>query len=630
MKIKFSISSKLLLLILPLVCLPILAVGYFSIHESAERVNRLVRQEEMVAVKAIADKINHIFYYCRMDLETISRLPVLEDYHIARAFRLEAESEFNYDNIVRLFKNFIIKTPNYFQIRYLDKQGRELIKVGKKDVFKEMKNQSEPDFFKKARDNGFEDIYVSDILESSSGKGLVIHWVKPIYSGWKEFAGAVVIDLDYEKIIDIVSKIHVGDGGYAFLVDQQGRNVAHPHFPPYEYDLKNSRDHSLRELLMDMMAGVSGWKHYTFEGVEKMAAFAFIPAMGWSLAVTIPSIELKKEAQAIQRRILQVVVLTLVLTVVGVTLLSYYLMRPVRNLVAATHHISKGDLSHEIPIRTRDELGDLTRSFNRMTKNLSRIQNELIRSEKLISLGRLSAGVAHEIRNPLNAMKGAIVFLRRKRSEDPLIREYTQLVSEEIDRLSNFVTEFLYFAKQSLPRPEPTDMKELILSTQNLFQKEAQERGIQFKNYLDPSIPLIHIDANQMGQVLVNLLINAMDAMPHGGSLIFSSSFRKNTGTDGSKRLIRIIIKDTGDGIAPEHIKNIFDPFFSTKESGTGLGLPLSLGIVENHGGKLNISSEPGGGTTVSVELPFHMCPKKWVTRPPCILGFFLLETISP
>lgn len=555
-------------------------------------------------VKATANKINHIFYYCRMDLETLSRLPVLEDYHIARSFRLEAETEFNYDNIVRLFNDFIVRTPVYFQIRYLNKDGRELIKVRKEGPVKELKKQSELNLFNNTGDKGFKDIYISEILESTSKKGLVLHYIKPIYSGWKEFAGAVVIDLDYGKIMDIVGNIQVGDRGYAFLIDQLGRNVAHPLVPPYRYDVENYSDRSLKELVRDMMAGGSGWKNYSFEGVNKVAAFAFIPTMGWSLAVTIPSVELKKEARAIRKRILQVVIITLLLTVVGVTLLSYYLMRPIRNLVTATNHISKGDLSHEIPVRTRDELGDLTRSFNRMTKNLSRIQNELIRSEKLISLGRLSAGVAHEIRNPLNAIKGAVVFLRRKRSRDTLIREYTQLISEEIDRLSSFVTDFLYFSKQSLPRPEPTDMNKLIFSTQNLFQKEAQERNIHFKNHLDAWVPLIHADANQLGQVLVNLLINAMDAMPHGGTLFFSSKLKKSTGAEDSKDLIRITIEDRGIGIAPENLKSIFDPFFSTKESGTGLGLPLSLGIVENHGGTIEISSQPDVGTTVWVELP--------------------------
>src|SRR3989339_1522816 len=107
MKLRFSISLKLLLLILPLVCLPIAIVGYSSIHASVERVNRLIRHEQMVEVRTSAQKINDVLYYCRLDLETISRLPVLEDYHIARSFRLDAEAEFNYENIINLFQDFI-------------------------------------------------------------------------------------------------------------------------------------------------------------------------------------------------------------------------------------------------------------------------------------------------------------------------------------------------------------------------------------------------------------------------------------------------------------------------------------------------------------------------------------------
>ena len=484
MKLKFSISLKLLLLILPLVCLPIAAVGYFSIHASVERVDRLVRQEEMVAVNATANRINDIFYYCRVDLETISRLPVLEDYHIARSFRLAVEAGFNYDNIVKIFQDFISRTPYYFQIRYIDRHGRELIKVRNEGAVTDMKDQSGQQFFQAARNLHSGDIHISDIRYSPFRKGFVIHYAEPIYSGWRELAGIVVIDLDYEKIIDIVKTIRVGDRGYAFLVDQFGRNIAHPLFEPFHYNLENYPDPSLKNLILDMMAGDSGWKSYFFQGERKVAAFAFIPLMNWSIAVTIPGDEFRKEAQAIQTRVIQVVVFTLLLTVTGVTLLSYYLMRPVRNLVTATNNIADGDLSQDIPVQSRDELGDLTRSFNRMVRNLSRTQDELVRSEKLISLGRLSAGVAHEIRNPLNAMKGAIVYLQRKRSKDPLIKEYTDLVSEEIDRLSQFVTEFLYFAKQSVPEMVPTDLNKLILTTLNLFQKQAEGKHIELHSLL--------------------------------------------------------------------------------------------------------------------------------------------------
>lgn len=604
MKFRFSISLKLLVLILPLICLPIATVGYFSFQASVDRVDRLVRQEQMVQVKATASEINDIFYYCRLDLETIAGLPVLEDYHHALAFRLSAEAEFNHDNIVRLFREFIARTPYYHQIRYIDRDGRERIKVNREGAVSDLQDRHGDALFLNARDIGKNKVFISNIVRASRDDGLFIHWAEAIFSGLREFTGIVVIDLDFRKIIRMVQQIQVEERGYAFLIDEIGRLIAHPRLQPFSLHLNNYPDESLKKMILEMMTGVSEWRSYTFEDEEKVAAFAPIPIMKWSLAVTIPKIVFRKEALAIRTRVMQAVGLTLLFAVAGVTLLAYYLLKPVRTLVGATKRIAAGDLGYEIPIQSTDELGDLTRSFNRMVKNLARTQDELVRSEKLISLGRLSAGVAHEIRNPLNAMKGAIVYLQRRRPDDPLVGEYTQLVSEEIDRLSLFVTEFLFFARQSEPKMVPTDINRLILSTQLLFEERARQSGIRFHNQLDPDLPLLAVDPHQIEQVIVNIVINAMDALPEGGDITFLSRLLKNSDAPKGSRQFRLTIQDNGTGIPDDQIKNVFDPFFSTKEDGTGLGLPLSLGIVENHGGRIRISSQAEIGTSVSIEWP--------------------------
>ncbi len=604
MKFRFSISLKLLVLILPLVCLPIALVGYFSFQASVDRVDRLVRHEQMVQVKASASEINEIFYYCRLDLETIASLPVLEDYHHARAFRLSAEAEFNHDNIARLFNDFVSRTPYYHQIRYIDRQGRELIKVNRNGLITDLRNRSSEAFFQQTRKLGKNDIRKSGIIRSAPDSGLVIHWTKPIFSALREFTGVVVIDMDYQKIIQLVQQIKIEERGYAFLIDETGRLIAHPRLEPFSLHLANYPDRSLTKMIREMMTGASEWRSYTFEGEEKVAAFAPIPIMKWSLAVTIPRVDFRKEALAIRTRVIQAVGLTLLFAVAGVTLLAYYLLKPVRTLVGATKRIAAGDLSHEIPIQSSDELGDLTRSFNRMVKNLARIQDELVHSEKLISLGRLSAGVAHEIRNPLNAMKGAIVYLQRRRNGDLLVEEYTRLVSEEIDRLSLFVTEFLYFARESEPKPVSTDINRLVLSTQQLFEERARESGIQFHNRLAADLPLLSVDPHQFEQVLLNVVINAMDALPEGGDITFSSRMLGSDTAPHESRRARLTIHDNGTGMPAGHIKNVFDPFFSTKDNGTGLGLPLSLGIVENHGGHIRLSSQEGVGTSVYIEWP--------------------------
>jgi signal transduction histidine kinase len=298
------------------------------------------------------------------------------------------------------------------------------------------------------------------------------------------------------------------------------------------------------------------------------------------------------------------VLVALFVTVAAVIVLSYNLIRPVRRLVTATERIAGGNLEQEIPVQSGDELGTLTRSFNRMVHKLKETQNELVRSEKLISLGRLSAGVAHEIRNPLNAMKGAIVLLQRRRPEDPLIAEYTPLILEEIERLNSFVSDFLYLAKESVPRLLPTNLNALIQNTLALLEEQLAAQGIHISRHLEAALPEAPVDLHQMEQVLINLLLNARDAMPDGGSLEITTRSLSGESPGPETDRVVITIKDTGTGIPAEHQRNIFDPFFSLKKGGTGLGLPITLGIVENHGGKLTLQSVLGEGTVVTLELP--------------------------
>lgn len=604
MKFAFSIYLKLLIFILPLVCLPIAILGFFSIRASEDRVNRLVHHEQMVKVEAAAERIKDIFSGCRLDLETIAGLPVMEEYQIARSFRLEAETQFNREKIGRLLKDFITRSSIYYQIRILDSLGWELIKVNADGRPTSELTHAHEDLIHSLYQTAPNQIYVSDILLSKPRKSYLMHWAIPIYSSWDRYLGGVVIDLDYEKIIQMVNAIRVGDQGYAFVIDGKGRVTGHPRYVPYEYSLETAPEPSLKALIEEMTTGTSGWKTYVHQRIDKVAAFAPVGFMGWSMAVTIPLDEFAKEARAIKIRVIQVGAIVLICAVLGVTLLAYYLLRPVRSLVAATNKIAQGDLNLTIPVQTRDELGDLTLSFNHMVRNLSRIQQELVRSEKLISLGRLSAGVAHEIRNPLNAIKGAIVHIQRRRQQDHLVTEYTQLISEEIDRLNTFVTEFLYFARQSKPKLVPTHVNQLIKATQKLFQEQTSQLKIRVHNKLDPHLPELLADPQQIEQVLVNVLINAMDALPEGGDIIFSSFVLKNQQPPYAPESIRIEIRDNGMGIAEEHLDTIFDPFFSTKEAGTGIGLPLSLSIVENHNGKMTVGPRLVSGIKVTIELP--------------------------
>jgi two-component system, NtrC family, sensor kinase len=603
MKIRLSISVKLLLFTIPLVSLPIALVGYFSYQTALGIVTRMSQEEQMLLVKGAADKIDTIFHSCKLDLEMISRIPFVGDYYLARIKGQVQEAEVNRKHLTQLFTYLLDRSPFYFQIRFFSREGTEMIRVLKDPRTASHRLNRDDGFYPEYKKFSKAPLFISDISFSSTRQGYVVYFAKPLAPSDHGIGGTVVIDLDYDEMIKMVKEIRVGDKGYAFMVDHLGRTIAHPEFAPYEMDLKNYPNPQLREFIIDMIAGEIGWKTYFYMG-EKIAAYTPIPTMEWSLAVSIPIEEFKREVQNLQKRIFEVVLIALIVTVGAVIVLSYNLIRPVRRLVLATERIAGGDLEQEISVKSRDELGTLTQSFNRMVHNLKETQDELVRSEKFVSLGRLSAGVAHEIRNPLNAMKGAIVHLQRRRPEDPLLSEYTQLILEEMERLNSFVTDFLYLAKESVPKLISTNLNELILNTLTFFEEPLAAKGIQLSKDLGNSLPPVKIDPHQMEQVLINLLINARDAMPGGGSLEIATRFERNEPPGERPDKILITIKDTGMGIPAEHQANIFDPFFSLKKGGTGLGLPISLGIVESHGGKMAIQSTEGAGTVVTIELP--------------------------
>ncbi|MBN1255120.1 MAG: HAMP domain-containing protein [Deltaproteobacteria bacterium] len=601
----FTITIKLLLFVIPIVCIPIAIVGYLSYKASVESVTHLSREEQILRARAAAAEINTIFESCLRDLETMVEF-IVRDLQYKIALPSKADEETVREKMMRLFRDFGARSPYYIQIRLLNSRGQEVFTPRLEGLDKYTSWQSPETTFWGSIGNGSKGNYISRVIYSELHQRFIVQFSRPLpYSVNGRPVYKLVIDLDFDKVIELVNAIRIGKDGYAFLVDRSGRTIAHPLYKPYEYDLTKYEDPRFREFIVDIITSDSGWRTY-YDFGEKAAAFAPVPATGWSLAVSIPIEEFKREANIIRSRVFALVLVILIVAGFGVSILSYQLLKPVRELVVATERIAGGNLRQEIPVTSRDELGTLTRSFNRMVRNLRKIQTELIHSEKLISMGRLSAGLAHEIRNPLNAIKGAIVYLQKGRSDDPLIHEYTQLILEEINRLNEFMTDFLYFARQSPPNRIPIDLNELLQHTLNLLDEEFKSKGIAVSLHVESSLPLLEIDPHQMEQVFLNLFFNAAHAMPNGGKLEVTTSLLKHVRKSSTSVKAVVEVKDNGIGIPPEHLKNIFDPFFSTKEGGTGLGLPISLGIVESHGGKIQVMSKEGKGTSVIIELPME------------------------
>jgi len=332
-----------------------------------------------------------------------------------------------------------------------------------------------------------------------------------------------------------------------------------------------------------------------------------------------------------QRRRIALFSGVLVLLVPGVLflLLQRGVIRPVRSLVEGTQRVAQGDLEHVIDVETDDEIGMLATSFNDMTRSLLRAQEEvgmlvttledrvrartkdleqaqakLIQSEKLASLGRLSASIAHEINNPLAGILTYAKLLARKLQSGPVDAEKIastlkslMLIERETDRCIAIVRNLLDFARQREPSFEEVDVNAVISEALTLLANRIALDGIVLETKLG-ELPLIHADFGQLRQALVNIALNACQAMQKGGTLTVATRF------SSQDRMAEVEITDSGVGIPPEQLRSIFDPFFTTKEKGTGLGLSVVHGIIERHGGQVDIKSKVGEGTCVTVRLP--------------------------
>lgn len=334
-----------------------------------------------------------------------------------------------------------------------------------------------------------------------------------------------------------------------------------------------------------------------------------------------------------QRQFAVITLVTIVLTaLLAVLFLSRTVVRPVRKLIQGTQEISSGNLDYTILMSTKDEIGRLAESFNDMTislrhaeqqnkqwsqtlerrvqektEELRKIHEQILQIEKMASLGKLSATVAHELNNPLEGvLTYAKLIARRIRKEGqvtPQLQETLEdieLITRETERCGTIVKNLLLFSKKQVVEFGLVSVQQIVEKAEKLMKHHFDISGVQFSSTFPSRDVLLLCDENQIQQALVALFVNAVEAMTEGGSL----QVAVQEDTDGTA--ISIDIQDTGAGIPGEDLDHIFEPFFSTKRSGQGVGLGLSVvyGIVERHGGKISVRSSVGKGTLFRLEFP--------------------------
>jgi signal transduction histidine kinase len=301
------------------------------------------------------------------------------------------------------------------------------------------------------------------------------------------------------------------------------------------------------------------------------------------------------------RTVLLIVIYSLVAFAIGVgaAAISQRFLAPIQTLTEGVKAVAAGDLTRKVEVRSADEIGLLAREFNAMAASLDRQRDELRRAERLAAVGRISAQITHEIRNPLNAIGLNADLLAEELAEAPGRPEAHQLVeaiSREVDRLNGVTEEYLRFARLPRLALARADLNDIVGSLLDFLGPELQSARIEVRRELAPALPQVRADEGQLRAVFLNLVRNSREAMPHGGVLTIT--------TRALGRALEVEVDDTGGGIPPGDLTRIFEPFYSTKERGTGLGLAFAQQVAKEHGGSVRCESTVGRGTTFTVRLP--------------------------
>ncbi len=307
-------------------------------------------------------------------------------------------------------------------------------------------------------------------------------------------------------------------------------------------------------------------------------------------------------------------------------ILSRFVTDPIEKFVRSMKTIAAGDLEQEIQIDTTTEFSVLARSFNQMADSLRESQEELkktyqqlMQKEKMAALGELTARIAHEIKNPLGIIKGSAQILVNEHEKDDVKIEVGGYIIEEVNRLDAKVRELLNHARPQTPALQETDINEVLEKSIQFFESQRlEEKKIRIIREFYPAMPVLLLDSEQVRQIVLNLMINAYEAMPDGGEIRIATAWTApsvhngsipTSGRESSRKerkngsvVVKII--DTGTGIPAEDRSKVFDPFFTTREKGTGLGLSTVNRIIENHRGTIEMSSRLGEGTEFTITFP--------------------------
>jgi two-component system NtrC family sensor kinase len=408
-------------------------------------------------------------------------------------------------------------------------------------------------------------------------------------------------------MISLDALLHIASrskGFEVFLADADGVLLAHPDERRVA-DREPSDYIERHEAHAGLSLGIT--RDYKRDGIDMIGGIYGVNFAGVTASAHLPTSTAFLASRALLNRLRFVAPLLLVIAAIAGFIWARRITRPVEQLSMAAKEIGQGRFDVKIRIDSRDEIGTLATSFNQMASELETreralgdAQAQLVQSEKLAAFGQLGAGIAHEVKNPLAGILGCAQISLRHATEDSRVHKNLQLIEKETRRCKTIIENLLKFARQEKAVMEPVEVNAVVEDAVAIVNHQLEMHKVELEHHLTEGLPQIDGNANQLQQVLMNLILNAQQAMDGepGKIRVFTHG--------GASGEVELVVSDTGPGMTQDVREKLFEPFFTTKPGGkgTGLGLSVSYGIIKDHGGEISVDSEPGKGATFSIKLP--------------------------
>lgn len=589
-------------------------LGYSANKEIEQTVTNQFNRQQLILARKIAHAIREHFDFLETNLMELNQL---WERDAKRADEVRAHDE-------PLF--LLLKKMNVLAIGHLDTEGRVSILIGEAGTAgKELGIDCGPYWQWATNPENQGRIIIGRTFAPNTGP-FTGRWVMmmamPTYKPVSQpkgnlryhFEGLSFMVIDPIGIaMRYARDVRSGKTGYAWVIDHKGIFLSH-----YEdtfigedsFTIRSKRNprisytqvnEAMRDHLLKGEEGtgwyISGWHRGVIQEMKKLFAYSPIflskeddAGNLWSVAVVAPGAEVYGIIQSLVVRQWLIVGVVQGLIFMCFAVAIYFSLRWSRILQAEVDGRTSDLRRSEAEVRReRDKVKE-------SMQKLVEVQEKLIRSERLAAIGEAAAYLSHEIKNPLMVMGGFAGQVEKSLAEDDANRQKLRIIQDEARRLELMLTEVRDFTRPSKPQKEVQDINPVIGSTLTLLENDLKNRDIHCEKSLDSDLPPVFFDPRQIKQVLINLVKNALEAMPGGGKLTISS-WRE-------ERYIKVSVLDSGAGMPPGVAEKIFDPFFTTKKGGTGLGLAVSRKIMEDHGGEIAIQSKEGEGTRVTIALP--------------------------